>query len=161
MAYLLDANVLITAKRLHYGFDFCPGFWEALLQANQAGRLFCVEKVVDELIASGDELSSWIKFYRQNLSLAVDQRALPSFSAVSNWVTTQGYTPDAQAQFLQVADYYLTAQALAGGHTVVTLEVPSGSKRRIKIPDVCVGLGIKCISTYEMLRAEQVKLVLA
>ncbi|MFA7482474.1 MAG: DUF4411 family protein [Vulcanimicrobiota bacterium] len=42
----------------------------------------------------------------------------------------------------------------------MTLEVPSGSKRRIKIPDVCVGLGIKCISTYEMLRAEQVKLLL-
>ena len=24
MAYLLDANVLIAAKNLHYGFDFCP-----------------------------------------------------------------------------------------------------------------------------------------
>lgn len=24
MAYLLDANVFIQAKNLHYGFDFCP-----------------------------------------------------------------------------------------------------------------------------------------
>jgi len=24
MAYLLDANVFIAAKNLHYGFDFCP-----------------------------------------------------------------------------------------------------------------------------------------
>jgi hypothetical protein len=26
MAYLLDANVVIQAKNLHYGFDFCPAF---------------------------------------------------------------------------------------------------------------------------------------
>jgi Domain of unknown function (DUF4411) len=28
MGYLLDANVFIQAKNLHYGFDFCPAFWE-------------------------------------------------------------------------------------------------------------------------------------
>jgi len=27
---LLDANVMITAQNLHYGFDFCPGFWNWL-----------------------------------------------------------------------------------------------------------------------------------
>ncbi len=26
MPYLLDANVFIQAKNLHYGFDFCPAF---------------------------------------------------------------------------------------------------------------------------------------
>ena len=26
MAYLLDANVFIQAKNLHYGLDFCPAF---------------------------------------------------------------------------------------------------------------------------------------
>ena len=28
MAYLLDANVFIQAKNLHYGLDFCPAFWD-------------------------------------------------------------------------------------------------------------------------------------
>ena len=28
MAYLLDADVFIRAKNLHYGLDFCPAFWE-------------------------------------------------------------------------------------------------------------------------------------
>jgi hypothetical protein len=27
MAYLLDANVFIQTKNLHYGFDFCPAFF--------------------------------------------------------------------------------------------------------------------------------------
>ena len=26
MAYLLDTNVFLQAKNLHYGFDFCPAF---------------------------------------------------------------------------------------------------------------------------------------
>jgi hypothetical protein len=26
MAYLLDADVFIRAKNLHYGYDFCPAF---------------------------------------------------------------------------------------------------------------------------------------
>lgn len=28
VSYLLNANVFIQAKNLHYGFDFCPAFWE-------------------------------------------------------------------------------------------------------------------------------------
>ena len=34
--------------------------------------------------------------------------------------------------FLQVADYYLVAQAHAGQHTVVTHEVPAATPRKIK-----------------------------
>ena len=45
MAYLLDANVFIQAKNLHYGFDFCPAFWDWLIRQNQAGEVFSIEKV--------------------------------------------------------------------------------------------------------------------
>ena len=31
MPYLLDANVFIQAKNLHYGMDFCPAFWDWLI----------------------------------------------------------------------------------------------------------------------------------
>ena len=59
MAYLLDANVFIAAKNLHYGLDFCPAFWDWLVANNKAGRVFSVEKVGDEVEAVGDELSEW------------------------------------------------------------------------------------------------------
>lgn len=36
--YLLDANVFIQAKNLHYGFDFCPAFWDWLVVQNEAGK---------------------------------------------------------------------------------------------------------------------------
>ena len=54
----------------------------------------------------------------------------------------------------------LVAQAQAVGHTVVTHEVPSASKRRVKIPDACIGLGIKCVTPYQMLRTERARFVL-
>jgi hypothetical protein len=43
MAYLLDADVFIRAKNLHYGLDFCPAFWDWLIQSNADGVVFSVE----------------------------------------------------------------------------------------------------------------------
>lgn len=68
--------------------------------------------------------------------------------------------PAAISTFLQVADYYVVAQAHAGRHTVVTHEVPSASTKRIKIPDACIGLGVTCVTPYEMLRRERARFVL-
>jgi len=59
-----------------------------------------------------------------------------------------------------VADYYLVAQAYAGKYIVVTHEIPSASTRKIKIPDACIGLGIKGMTPFEMLRHERARFVL-
>ena len=59
MPYLLDANVFIQAKNLHYGLDFCPAFWDWLVQSNAAGGVYSIEKVGDEIDAGSDELSDW------------------------------------------------------------------------------------------------------
>jgi hypothetical protein len=49
MSYLLDANVFIQAKNLHYGFDFCPAFWEWLVRKNLAKQVFSIDKVAVEI----------------------------------------------------------------------------------------------------------------
>ena len=49
MAYLLDTNVFIQAWNLHYGFDFCPAFWDWLLRENNAGEVYSIERVRGEL----------------------------------------------------------------------------------------------------------------
>ena len=79
---------------------------------------------------------------------------------MSTWATGAGYEPAAVNAFLQVADYYLVAQALALGHTVVTHEIPSPSTKKIKIPNACIGVKVKCMSTWEMLRHERARFVL-
>ena len=160
MPYLLDADVFIRAKNLHYGFDICPAFWDWLIAHNASSEVFSIEKVDDELKALSDELSSWASARGSGFFLKMDSSMRPSLAAVSNWASGQNYTMSAVSTFLQVADYYLVSHAHAGGHTVVTHEVPSTSIRKIKIPDACMGLGIKCISPYEMLRRERARFVL-
>ena len=160
MSYLLDADVFIRAKNLHYGFDFCPAFWEWLIQRNRSGQVYSIERIRGELVAGADELADWAQDRGDGFFLSPDASLFPALASVANWSTGQSYDQAAVSTFLQVADYYLVAQAYAGQHTVVTHEVPSASTRRIKIPDACIGLGIKCLSPYEMLRNERARFVL-
>lgn len=160
MPYLLDANVFIQAKNLHYGLDFCPAFWDWLVARNAAGDVFSIERVGDEIEAGGDELGAWAAQRGPAFFLKPDAAILGALATVSAWVTRQRYEPAAIHTFLQVADYYLVAHALAHGHTVVTHEKVSTSTKRVKIPEPCIGLGIKCMTPFEMLRKERARFVL-
>jgi hypothetical protein len=160
MPYLLDANVFIQAKNLHYGLDFCPAFWDWLIANNAAGQVFSIEKVGDEILAGGDQLADWASARGPGFFLTPDAHLLSALRLVSAWATGQSYEPAAVSTFLQVADYYLVGHALAHGYIVVTHEIASVSTKKIKIPDACIGLGIKCVTPYEMLRTERARFIL-
>jgi hypothetical protein len=161
MAYLLDADVFIQAKNLHYGFDFCPAFWAWVLEQNARGRVFSIEKVGDEIAAGEDELSAWAEERGPTFFLPPDEALLVAYRRVASWVAASGrFEQGAVATFLQVADAYLVAHALAVGWTVVTHERPANSAKKVKVPDVCIGLGVKVMSPFEMLRHERARFVL-
>lgn len=160
MAYLLDANVFIQAKNLHYGLDFCPGFWDWLVDRNATGVVFSIEKVGDELEAGTDELADWAEKRGAGFFLKPDLPVIPELGRVSEWARGSGFDQGAVSTFLDVADSYLIAHASAHGHTVVTHERADGSKKRIKIPIACIPLGVKFMSPFEMLRKERALFVL-
>lgn len=166
MAYLLDADVFIRAKNLHYGFDFCPAFWDWLIAENAADKVFSIEKVDGDLQAGDDDLSQWAKARGSAFFLPLDSSVVPAMGKVSQWVSdTKGngtrYTPAAISTFLQASDYYLVAQALAGGLVVVTHETPAPlAMHRVKIPDACIGLKVQFMNPHDMLRRERARFVL-
>lgn len=157
--YLLDANVFIQAKRLHYGFDFCPAFWDWIVAQNSAGSVYSIEKVGDELLAGGDDLATWTGGHA-GIFLKPDTAVVASLQATSKWANAGGFDPAAVTTFLQVADYFLIAHAHAHGHVVVTHEIAATTIKRIKIPNACIALGIKVVSPFEMLRTEKARFVL-
>ncbi|WP_420447294.1 DUF4411 family protein [Candidatus Palauibacter sp.] len=159
-AYLIDANVFIQAKNLHYGFDFCPAFWDWLVEQNRTGKVASIEKVADELHAGADELSSWAAVRSERFFLRPDKAVVSALHSVSDWASGSGYQPAAVATFLQVADYWLVGHALAHDCTVVTHEVPADTERKVKIPNACIDLGVPCMNPYEMLRRERASFVL-
>jgi len=59
--YLIDANVFIQAKNLHYNFDFCQGFWGWLREGFEQDVIFSIKKVRAELLAGtqGDQAREW------------------------------------------------------------------------------------------------------
>ena len=152
--------MFIRAKNLYYGLDFCPAFWDWLVDANITGKVFSIEEVYDELLKTEDELSEWARARTEGFFLAPDATVLPKLAEVGNWAFNQSYTYSAVENFLQVADCHIIARALSGEHTVVTHEIPSASIHRVKIPDACVGLGVKCVTPFEMLRSERARFVL-
>lgn len=162
MVYLLDANVFIQAHRLHYGFDFCPAFWDWLIQKNDEKVVFSIEAICNELTRGDDDLSNWVKSHKKELFLLPDQITVSKFSVVSQWANnpTLNYQQTAINEFLSVGDYFLVCHALGHQMTVVTHEIASNSKKKIKIPDVCQALGVPFLSPFEMLRREKASFVL-
>jgi hypothetical protein len=161
MPYLLDANVFINAKNNHYRFGLCPGFWDWLVQANQAGIVFSIDKVLAELVARSDDLSSWAQAQRATFFLPSDASVTAALPSVSTWANGQSYTPPAISEFFAVADYWLVGHGVARGYTVVTHEISQPQARaRIKLPDACNGVGVKWLTPFQLLEDEGARFVL-
>lgn len=161
MKYLVDSDVLIQAKNLHYAFGVCPGFWDWLDAAHADGQVFSVAKVRDELCDGRDELADRAKG-RASFFLPPDDAVVASLTEVSAWATRvlPPYSSAALAEFLAAADYYLVGHAHAHGFVVVTAEVASDTRKKVKIPDACAGMRVRYVSVFDMLRAEGAKFVL-
>lgn len=158
--YLLDSNIFIQAKNLHYGFDFCPAFWDWIDEAHGAGTVYSINAVRSELVAGNDDLADWARQRPSGFFVQPSAATVPSLQATSIWANSAGYAPAAVTTFLQVADYYLVAQARELACTVVIHEIVSSSMRRIKIPNACLGLSVQYVTPFTMLRAEKARFVL-
>lgn len=74
--FLLDTNVFIQGKNLHYGFDFCPAFWQWLIEQNAS-----------ELQAGGDDLSDWATARGRDFFLPPDDAVVLALARVSTWAS--------------------------------------------------------------------------
>ena len=81
---------------------------------------------------------------------------------VARWVTSTNpaYTDAARTEFLDAADYFLIAHALAKGFTVVTAEVAADTVKKVKIPNACQALAVSYMDLFTMLRAEGARFVI-
>nr|WP_274388002.1 DUF4411 family protein [Salsipaludibacter albus] len=154
---MIDTNVLITANNHYYAFDLVPAFWSWLEDAIAAGTVGTVTKVRDEIMSGNDEdpVRLWVEGLDQ-FARAPDDATVTAMRTIAVWTVGHSrYFDAAKNEFLRVADYYLVADALAHGDTVVTLEESKPDKRtKIQIPDVCAAFDVPVMGTFGMLRAE-------
>lgn len=162
--YVLDANVFIQAHRMHYAFDICPGFWNALLRQHGFERLCSIDRVRGELAGEGDALTEWVKrtapeaFFKSTNNRPVIDAFAEMVQRVQN---EKQYTPEAKAAFAEGADGWLVAFAQVNHFTVVTHEQYAPQARKnVKIPNVCVEFDVTYCDTFEMIRGVQEQFIL-
>ena len=154
--YWLDSNVFIEGKKGPYGFDIAPRFWTLIDELIADNRISCPIRVYDELMEGQDDLSAWTQARRTSgLFVEPDVTVQEVFREVIGYVMQRYPDNQARRRFLNRADPWVIAHAIAQGGAVVSLEGQvSGVSQQVRIPNVCSDhrFNIRCINTYDMLR---------
>lgn len=151
--YIIDANVVIEAANVYYGFDHVPGFWDWLSSECASGRVRSASLVQGEVDYPA-ELVEWLED-REDEDFFVDvsdPEIQHEYRRLVAWVIDQDLGPEHVAKFLDGADLWIIATAIVEEATVVTQEKAAGTgSRKVKIPDVCSAFGVRCINTFTLI----------
>lgn len=153
--YLLDSNIFIQSE--HYiPMDVFPTYWGEVGKLLESGTAVLHQTVLDELKRHKDPLVAWLGGLANVKALAAGPGTLDKYLQVCSWARGQSYTKQALREFETEtrADAWLCAEAWASDMTLVTFETHSNSPNKVKIPDVCSGLGIKCMNGFDFMRAQ-------
>jgi uncharacterized protein DUF4411 len=154
LLYLLDANTLIDAEQLYYGFDQVPEFWDWLLAEGAAGRVKMPSEIWQEIKGSRSDLGKWINKKATKDVLILDEQ--PDLGLVQH-VLDRAYAPDlTDSEIEQIgADPFLAAYGLVSPDRVVVTKETSKTtqvRARRKLPDACVIVGVPWMTDFMLFR---------
>ena len=160
MLYVLDTNVLISARDQYYGFDQVPEFWDWLLHQARAGKVKVPREALDEVLEgkphhSKDMLYDWARSKDNEPVLDLGSANIE----LVQHVLDQGYSSDLTEDQVSAlrADPFIVAHALVDrtSRCVVSNEnsKPTRQPHKRKIPDVCAKLSIQCVPAATFIRA--------
>ena len=150
MSYLLDTNIFIRCKN-EMPMDIFRGFWQRLADLAQTGQIFSSVKVKEEIDKGNDELKQWCAD-KLPKGFFLPFEAFKEYSQLMIWASNSSvFSMAAKQEFATVADAYLVATAAARGMKLVTFETSEPlCKKRVKIPDACIAVGVQCCSLNDL-----------
>lgn len=157
--FVVDSNFFIEAHRAIYPLDVAIGFWLKVKELAHSGKIISIDKVKDELYQNNDDLKKWCQNNLPEDFFKDTATVLHQYARISVWVDSKRshYLPNAINEFLAAdeADAFLVAYGMDDPEKriIVTREVsdPKG-KKRIKIPDCCMDMGVTFLNPIEMFR---------
>lgn len=154
MHYIFDTNIFIRSKN-EMPMDVWPTFWTKITKMINSGYIFSSVEVKEEINKGNDELTVWLKNNApQNFFISLTPKVIEKYQETQDWARKENrYTEAALKTFADVADAYLVATAAANKMTLVTYEESNPqAKKRVLIPDVCNGLGVRYCNLNTVLR---------
>ena len=148
MPYVIDTNALIDGRRRVYPPTVFSGLWESIEELVTRGGICAPDEVLVELERKDDAVHDWVRT-QNGLFVPLDNEIQISVAEVlaqyPDWIP-----PDRSRN---VADAFVVALARVRAGIVVTSENWSNSPYpdRIKIPNVCDGMGVRYMSFLDML----------
>lgn len=86
-----------------------------MIDLNKAKRVFCIDRIRDELVVQDDEIKDWVEtrspdtFFKQTQ----DQAVIDSFQDLVQWVYRETqFFPAAKTEFASVSDGWVLAFAM-------------------------------------------------
>ncbi len=160
--YILDANFFIQVHQERYPLDIVPSFWLKIKELAGEKKIISIDKVKQEIYKKEDDLKIWCHnnlpadFFKDSVN------CLPSYVQTVRWAHSKAdqYSQQALNTFMDsdVADARLVAYAMMHHFPIVTYEVSApGSKKSIKIPDVCSQFDVRSMTPMAMFRELGVK----
>ena len=149
--YCLDANVLIQAWQKYYSPKICPEYWKLLERLGHSQRIFLAKDVEEEIMKTEDELSQWLKssgipiYPREGSVLLCLKKIFETDPTHLRLVDN--------IKGRSLADPWVIAHAMDQDACVVTKEAKQTTQtNRIKIPNVCEKMGVRCIDDFQFIR---------
>lgn len=149
--YCLDTNILIQAWQKYYSPKYCQQYWDILNRLGTTMKVFIPEEVYDEINRTDDDLLAWLK--SSNIQVRSTNSSVTQ--CLSNIYAAdplhKSLVDNTRARSL--ADPWVIAHAMDAGATVVTKEelVTAANSRRVKIPNICANMNIRCIDDFQMI----------
>ncbi len=147
--YVFDTSSLIGAWVRTYPPDSFPVVWDRMDGLAAAGNLLVPEEVFEELRAQDDDLLAWVKARSDAIVVPTSRAVMLEARAVL--ADHEGLTKTGTGR--GKADPFVIALARLRDCPVVTQE-QGGSASKPRIPFVCKGRGIPCMSMLEVIRSE-------
>jgi predicted nucleic acid-binding protein len=159
--YCLDANVLIEAWQKYYSPELCPDYWDFLIDLGKDNTIFIPEEVYKEIVRTEDDLSKWLK--NSNIPIReISERVIACLRKIYATNPIHRNLVD-NIKGRSLADPWVIAHAINEEATVVTKEakITALNSNRIKIPNVCDNMGVRCMNDFEFIAELGIKFTVA
>jgi len=151
--YMLDSSVLIESHQRNYPMDVNETFWVKLDALIVAGHACMPDEVYREIEKKADALFEWCADRKDALVMSID---VAEQVAVAEVLKAHERLVDTK-KGRSMGDPWVIAFAKVHSAIVVTEEHLTRNLVAPRIPDVCEAMGIVCINTLGLVRAEKWK----